>query len=170
MNDYFQNIDYQPSIELLVNVISNSENISKILEFLLSTAVKVSDEQDNEEYLKLSSITLNDEIVNILECYCVMKGINVYEESYNLESLNKDYSEIYDTSLETNEVSAYIHSLTKPILSKEEEKDLLERINNSEGEEKIKYKKEFIEHNLRLVVSIASKYSGYNNHLLLDLI
>lgn len=91
----------------------------------------------------------------------MMNNIEIFEEN--------DFFEIDDVDLGQNEVSTYIHSLTKNVLSKEKEKELLEKIQNSEKEEQLKYKKEFIEHNLRLVIPIAKRYSGYNNSYL-DLI
>lgn len=60
---------------------------------------------------------------------------------------------------ENNPTSRYIKSLDKKVFTKEEEKDFLQRIKFSSPALKEKLKKEFIEHNLRLVVSIASHYT-----------
>lgn len=64
-----------------------------------------------------------------------------------------------DYLLENNFISRYIRSLDKGVFTKEEEKDLLQRIKFGLPAEEEKLKKEFIEHNLRLVVSIASHYT-----------
>ena len=169
ISNYFKNINYQPSIELFFSIVSHCDDFSKILESLVSIAKKKRLEDDDKEYLDLNSITQNDDVLNILQCYCIMKNIDIYEETEDLESLKNDSMESYDSSLKINPVTAYFNSLTKKVLSREEEIEFFEKINNSEGEEQLKYKKEFIEHNLRLVVPIAAKYAVYNN-IFLDLI
>lgn len=77
-----------------------------------------------------------------------------------------------NVSLVENSVTLYIKSLNKKVLTREEEKEFLMRINNAVGKEKEKLKQEFIEHNLRLVISIAASYASKsgNNELLPDLI
>lgn len=60
---------------------------------------------------------------------------------------------------ENNPTSKYIKSLDKKVFTKEEEKDFLQRIKSSSSTLKESLKKEFIEHNLRLVVAIASHYT-----------
>lgn len=75
-------------------------------------------------------------------------------------------------SLKYNSVSRYIKSLNKKVLTKEEEREFLTRINMATGEEKEKLQQEFIEHNLRLVISIAVSYAKKTGDMdsLLDLI
>ena len=60
---------------------------------------------------------------------------------------------------ENNPTSRYIKSLDKRVFTKEEEKDFLQRIKFSSPVLKESLKKEFIEHNLRLVVATASHYT-----------
>lgn len=72
-------------------------------------------------------------------------------------------------SLEYNSTSRYIKSLDKKILTKEEERNKLMEINAATDKEKEQLKKEFAEHNLRLVITIASSYTK-DSDLLLDLI
>lgn len=60
---------------------------------------------------------------------------------------------------ENNPTSRYIKSLDKKVFTKEEEKDFLQGIKFSSPALKESLKKEFIEHNLRLVVATASHYT-----------
>lgn len=71
----------------------------------------------------------------------------------------------YDFNDKDNDLIYYLDSLERPILSKEEEQGLFIKMKNGDSEAK----KEIIESNLRLVVSIAKRYRGLGVELL-DLI
>lgn len=117
-------------------------------------------EKDNKIYLyNINDIYKTGTFILMLEIYCQKKNIEFVEENKTLEEkfLNENISD--NVKLYLSEVGKY------PLLSYEEEKELFARLKNGDKEAREK----IIKSNLRLVISIAKKYSGKGISLL-DLI
>ena len=78
------------------------------------------------------------------------------EEDYNIDFESATYDEVADDS-----VKLYLREIGKiPLLSAEEEFELAQKIIGGTEKEKKKAKDKMAESNMRLVVSIAKRYSG----------
>ena len=78
------------------------------------------------------------------------------EEDYNIDFESATYDEVADDS-----VKLYLREIGKiPLLSAEEEFELAQKIVGGTEKEKKKAKDKMAESNMRLVVSIAKRYSG----------
>ncbi len=78
------------------------------------------------------------------------------EEDYNIDFESATYDEVADDS-----VKLYLREIGKiPLLSAEEEFELAQKIISGTEKEKKKAKDKMAESNMRLVVSIAKRYSG----------
>ena len=78
------------------------------------------------------------------------------EEDFNIDLESATYDEVADDS-----VKLYLREIGKiPLLSAEEEYELAQKIINGTEKEKKKAKDKMAESNMRLVVSIAKRYSG----------
>ncbi len=78
------------------------------------------------------------------------------EEDFNIDLESATYDEVADDS-----VKLYLREIGKiPLLTSEEEFELAQKIINGTEKEKKKAKDKMAESNMRLVVSIAKRYSG----------
>ena len=78
------------------------------------------------------------------------------EEDFNIDLESATYDEVADDS-----VKLYLREIGKiPLLTAEEEYELAQKIINGTEKEKKKAKDKMAESNMRLVVSIAKRYSG----------
>ncbi|MBQ2872940.1 MAG: sigma-70 family RNA polymerase sigma factor [Bacilli bacterium] len=115
---------------------------------------------------KLIQYTKESELINnLFEVYCEMNNIQYLEDMTSEElDFNEDNLDEYDMS-EIDNVRTYLIEINLPLLTKEEETELA--IRKLQGDYFAKEK--LIEHNLKLVVSIAKRYVGRGLHIL-DLI
>ena len=120
----------------------------------------------NELSHKLIQYCENDVFVSTLvDIYCKMNNIK-YQQEDEMEGLDTpdDWLDEYNKS-QLDSVKAYLLEIKRQLLTPEQERELA--IKTAQGD--IYAKKILIEHNLRLVVSIAKQYVGRGMPLL-DLI
>ena len=124
-------------LDNLDEIISKSDKFQKLLEIFV-TKLK-------EKKLSLEQIELSDLSMSIIEIYKALTNQSDEELNY---SLDNNY----------NAYKIYLNEVVKvPLLSAEEERKLLEDYFVSKD---IKIKKKLVNHNLRLVISIAKTYQN----------
>lgn len=111
-------------------------------------------EKKKEDILlgKVEDIFDSDFLIFTVKTYCDLNNLSVIkkEKSENIDS------EFLKDSKNLDIVRLYINELTAPILSAEEEKELLIKIKSGDMQARDK----LIESNLRLVISVAKKFQG----------
>lgn len=160
---FLSKYDCDPNVDLLVELITKnkvlSQNISIIVKHDINDIKKADIKSNYDENL----------ICTIIESYCLKNNIEIND---NLDISDLPLLDIEDKNLKLkDDLKQYLSEISKiPLLTLEQEKELSLRV--SKGDKKAE--KAFIEHNLRLVVSVAYRYyygsfTG-NAHNLLDLI
>lgn len=143
INEYNKQLSYKNNKDIIdfnFEIIMDKNNIiNNILEQIIdneSTPINIT---------KINNHINNDKIINLIE---------IYLNENNIEFFYKNDTEIEDT--ETNNFLNMIIKNSKPTLTKKEEDELFEKYKNGDK----LAKKEIIEHNYRLVLKIASKYTS----------
>ena len=168
--EFSKNIDYDNAI----NSFNKLESFLELCNFILSTDIIEKLVSENTLIMKLLNAIFEmdrDEIVNgkfdesyselivsFIEIYCKKNNIKIKEVELKYEDIGAFASQD-STSIYLKEIQNYGR------YSKEEELEIITKIKNGD----IKARNEFLEQNLRLVVSIAKKYQGRNIPLI-DLI
>lgn len=168
--EFSKNIDYDNAI----NSFNKLESFLELCNFILSTDIIEKLVSENTLIMKLLNAIFEmdrDEIVNgkfdesyselivsFIEIYCKKNNIKIKEVELKYEDIGAFASQD-STSIYLKEIQNYGR------YSKEEELEIITKIKNGD----IKARNEFLEHNLRLVVSVAKKYQGRNIPLI-DLI
>lgn len=152
---FFDELDYLPDPDARVELLENHSRFNKILKVIVDNNV------DKFKNSKVSAIFKNDMVSNFIKTYCMLNGIELYEDNL----LNVDLSDeelLKDMMEDSNSLDMlrlYLQEIgRKPLLKAEEEKELAKKV--SEGNALAE--QEFIERNLRLVVSIAKGYAISN--------
>lgn len=168
--EFSKNIDYDNAI----NSFNKLESFLELCNFILSTDIIEKLVSENTLIMKLLNAifemdrdeivngkfdeSYNELIVSFVEIYCKKNNIKIKEVELKYEDIGAFASQD-STSIYLKEIQNYGR------YSKEEELEIITRIKNGD----IKARNEFLEQNLRLVVSIAKKYQGRNIPLI-DLI
>lgn len=168
--EFPRNIDYDNAI----NSFNKLENFLELCDFILSTDIieklinentlirkllNAIFEMDKEEIVNGKfDESYSELIISFIEIYCKKNNIKIKEVELKYEDFGAFASQD-STSIYLKEIQNYGR------YSKEEELEIITRIKNGD----IKARNEFLEHNLRLVVSVAKKYQGRNIPLI-DLI
>lgn len=168
--EFSKNIDYDNAI----NSFNKLESFLELCNFILSTDIIEKLVSENTLIMKLLNAIFEmdrDEIVNgkfdesyselivsFIEIYCKKNDIKIKEVELKYEDIGAFASQD-STSIYLKEIQNYRR------YSKEEELEIITKIKNGD----MKARNEFLEQNLRLVVSIAKKYQGRNIPLI-DLI
>lgn len=130
------------NIECLENILQKYPNFDYCV-------AKLFEGKENVNSDDLNKMSSNKNVVDILTMYAIIKGLYV-------EDLVNKISDIDLKDIDmSNSITVYLREIRQyPLLSVAEEQELAKRV--AEGDEEAK--KEFIESNLRLVVSIAKRY------------
>lgn len=146
---FFAEFNYYPSPDFIMELINKNDILDELLQKLVENNLEALQKYD-------ISLTFKDDIsINFIELYCSKNSIKI-QQDYQLE---EEYMEILDDDTNNfyinNSIKMYLQEINKPILTKEQERELAFKI--KDGDESAK--KLFIERNLKLVVSIAKKYT-----------
>ena len=147
---FFKDICYLPTQDDALEIIKSNKTLEKSIGKLVNENLEKI--RDTSFY----SVTNNETLVSFMEAYCVKKDISLVED---IELTDEEYAKLLNDNNSTymsDSVKMYMRSLSKPLLSPEEEIYLANEFKKGNK----KAKDELIERNLRLVVKIAKKYVG----------
>ena len=142
-----------------IELVKNNEVINSIIKTIVEQNIDLS------KYKLIQYCEEDEFVANLIDVYCQIYNIE-YQEEINEEEVefNNTFLDEFDKS-QLDNVRAYLIEIARPLLTSVEEKELAMR--KSQGDSYAKEK--LVEHNLKLVVSIAKKYTGRGLHIL-DLI
>ena len=146
LDNFFEKYDYIPEPDMLLKITKNNQKFSRMIQLIIG-------ENTNQvEIDHLAKLSDDNTLILVVEIYCMLNNIEFKESEMDSEiTLPKDEPEV------TSSLKIYLQEINKrPLLSLEEEQELAKQI--SEGNEEAK--NIFIESNLKLVVSVAKKYTG----------
>lgn len=151
LNKFLSEYKYNINNEIIIKLLKENILFYKMIEILFKT---------NQEKIISNNIyeLFNNTLITIIETYCMINNIEI--------KISEEYIEDISEIENCDSLKRYLLEISKrPILTKQEEVELMNRINN--GDESAK--EIFIESNLKLVVSIAKRYINMGLPLL-DLI
>lgn len=164
---FFNKYDYSPDIDLSISLLSENKLLNDSIKKIVDSNLNKIKKGD------IDSITNNEIVSTIINGYCMKNNIDIdyNDENENIEDIIEEddletEKDLKATGRDIDLVNIYLKEMGKiPLLTLEEEIALGKRI--AEGDATAR--NALVEHNLRLVVSIAKKYT-WSNVALLDLI
>ena len=151
LSDYIRNNGFNLNQEDLIKLLNNN-----ILNICISKVVEKN--YDKIVSGNLDTVFNDDLVINIIELYCSFHDIEI-NNNISFDTINKSY--YYN-----DDVKIYLNDIRRiPLLTREQEVDLINKMHMGD----LSAKDKLIESNLRLVISIAKKYTGRGNSFL-DLI
>jgi RNA polymerase primary sigma factor len=153
--DYINNLDMENDKEDKIELVLSINDYTKLFEkcSILGSLIRLIISTKTISQNEIDSISDSDNIIEIIGAYCIINNLldedNEYEENTSLEE-----ESMPDNSI----VKTYFQKISKfSVLTKEQEINLFKRF--SEGD--LSAEKIIVEHNLKLVVSVAKRYIGY---------
>ena len=151
---FLNQIKFELEITVLEYLVQENIIISSIINNII-TKKEITQEE-------LEKYTQDSNVIVLLEVYCSKNEIKIVEE----RNIDTEIYNINDITYLTDSVKMYLNEINNvKILTREEEYYYAKLVQNGDSEAK----NELAEHNLRLVVSIAKRYTGHGM-LFLDLI
>ena len=142
LENFLELCDFILSADIIEKLINENKLIIKLLNAIF--------EMDKEEIVNGKfDESYSELIVSFIEIYCKKNNIKIKEVELKYEDFGVFASQD-STSIYLKEIQNYGR------YSKEEELEIITKIKNGD----IKARNKFLEHNLRLVVSVAKKYQG----------
>ena len=143
------NIDINEfDIDAYLYMIDNSSEISNMVSMIL-------DLKDYQRYLSY------DFFYGLASSYAASHDIELKTE-FDEESEDNSVKKIYKRNRDVDSTSDYLSSIGKyKVFLDNEEIEIFKKYNEAKGAEKEKIANEIIEHNLKLVVSVAKRYVGF---------
>ena len=157
--NYVKLLGVSLNVDICMKLIQENELLNNLISLLL---------KNSENKIKIDEyINLFDEDVEqligeqLITSYCLIKNIKI---DNSLEEAFDENIELYDGM---DSIKSYIYEITRlPLLTLEQEQELGLRILQKDKQAI----DTLVEHNLRLVISIAKKYANIGGMTLLDLI
>lgn len=153
---FFDELDYLPDPDARVELLENHSRFNNILKVIVDNNI------DKFKDSKVSATFKNEMVSNFIKTYCMLNGIKLYEDDLSNVDLSDEelLKDMVKDSSSLDMLRFYLQEIgRKPLLNDEEEKELAKKV--SEGNALAE--QEFIERNLRLVVSIAKGYAASNS-------
>ena len=143
---FLETYDFIPNIDLLIELITKNNLFNKIVELIF--------EKNRLPIIsgKMEDLFDDSILLSTIDTYCILKNISI-QESYETDVDNYETTEY----IRIDNINIYLKEISKKnLLTIQQEREFAQKI--AEGD--VKAKKQFIESNLRLVVSVARKYIG----------
>lgn len=173
-------INEQGKTNYIFNYLNNAfkkDNIEENIKSFKSFCLFLNNCKISLSYNLISSFFQNEYFSNTLEYIYTNNKYKMQNETYKynseaeyliissyLETKNIDIEDTNDESEKAYDgsVSIYLKQITHRILTREEEVELAIKCKTGSEASRKKYRKQFAEYNLRLVINIAKKYQGLN--------
>lgn len=142
LKNFLEKYDFIPQPDLYIELVRENKVLSSIIGNIVSTK-NISEEENI--------------IFSLIEVYKVINNLSEEEkkEEIDKDDIEEELSDGYDPAILDN-VKAYLLEIRRPLLSDEE----VQKLSMAKDQGDVRARDKLIEYNLRLVVSIAKKYTG----------
>ncbi len=144
LNNYLKKYNFNINPDIIIELINKNEKFNNMV-------IKIFKKYQKQIVSgKYENLFDNELLLLTIETYCMINNIEIKQVDKKDENIGNDLES-------TDIIKIYLKEIgNKKVLTSSEEKELCQKID--EGD--LNAKKEFIERNLKLVVSVAKKYMG----------